>query len=157
MPGSGRRSVLAVIRDVLREPMLLLLLAAGVIYTLLGDLNDALILLAFAGLSVFIAIVQESRTERAIDALRDLSMPHATVIRDGKRRQIPSRELVPGDLMAVSEGGRIAADGWVVEAENLKVDEAVLTGESVAVAKRALRNTPPKERPRPGGDGQPYA
>ena len=157
LPGGGRRSLIAVIRDVLREPMLMLLLAAGVIYTLLGELHDALILLAFAGLTIVIAIVQESRTERAIDALRDLSMPHATVIRDGQRMQIPSRELVPGDLMVVSEGGRIAADGWVVEAENLNVDEAVLTGESVSVTKHALEGAQPEKPPLPGGDGQPFA
>ncbi|MCB2074943.1 MAG: cation-translocating P-type ATPase [Novosphingobium sp.] len=157
LPGGGRRSILAIVVDVLREPMLLLLLAAGGIYLLLGDIHDALILLAFAGLTVLIAIVQETRTERAIDALRDLSMPHATVIRDGERRQIPSRELVRGDLMAVSEGSRIAADGWVVQADGLQADEAILTGESVAVSKQAVDGEPQEEPPRPGGDDLPYA
>ncbi|MEZ5736122.1 MAG: cation-translocating P-type ATPase [Novosphingobium sp.] len=157
LPGGGRRSILAIVVDVLREPMLLLLLAAGVIYLLLGEMHDALILVAFAGLTIVIAIVQETRTERAIDALRDLSMPHATVIRDGERRQIPSRELVRGDLMAVSEGSRIAADGWVLQADGLQADEAILTGESVSVSKKRLEGEAPTQPPVPGGDDLPYA
>jgi Ca2+-transporting ATPase len=156
LPGGEGRSILAVVRDVLREPMLLLLLAAGVIYLLLGDLHEALVLLAFAGLSVVIAIVQETRTERAIDSLRNLSMPQALVIRDGQRRHIASRELVCGDLMVVGEGDRIVADGWVVEGSALQADEAVLTGESVPVSKPALRGEAGGTPPRPGGEDLPY-
>ncbi|MCB2080922.1 MAG: HAD-IC family P-type ATPase, partial [Novosphingobium sp.] len=157
LPGGGRRSMLHVIADVLREPMLLLLIGAGVIYLVLGELYDALILMAFAGLSIVIAIVQEARTERAIDALRDLSLPHATVVRDGERSRIPSREVVRGDLLAVSEGSRIAADGWIFEAEGLHADEAILTGESVTVTKRALAGEPGNSPPLPGGNDLPYA
>jgi len=157
LPGMKKRSLFGTIFDVLREPMLLLLIGAGAIYLVLGELRDALILLAFTGLSVIITIVQQSRTERAIDALRDLSMPHATVIRDGVRKQIPSRELVRGDLMVVSEGIRIAADGWVEEASALQADEAILTGESVAVSKVALSGASADELPLPGGDALPYA
>ena len=137
--------------------MLLLLLAAGVIYFVLGDLNDALILIGFAGLTVSIAIVQEARTERAIDALRDLSMPLAIVVRDGQRLTIPSREIVRGDLLVVNEGGRVGADGWIVEADALQADEAILTGESVAVTKAAVEGATSNEAPLPGGDGLPYA
>ncbi|GFM31390.1 cation-translocating P-type ATPase [Novosphingobium sp. PY1] len=156
LPGARSRSPLRIVRDVLREPMLLLLLAAGGIYLLLGDLHEALILLAFAGLTVVIAIVQEARTERAIDSLRDLSMPQALVIRDGHRQRIPSREVVRGDLMVVGEGDRVAADGWVIEGSGLQADESLLTGESVPVAKPPLEGEPAAQPPRPGGEDLPY-
>jgi len=157
LPGAGHRPFFGIVAGVLQEPMLLLLLAAGAIYLLLGELHDALILIAFAGLTIIIAIVQETRTERAIEALRDLSMPQVTVIREGQRRTIPSSAVVRGDLLVVNEGGRIGADGWIVETDNLQVDEAILTGESVAVTKAALDGTAPEEAPLPGGDGVPYA
>lgn len=155
---SGKqRSLLGIIGGVLHEPMLLFLLAAGVIYLLLGELHDALILMAFAGLTVLIAVVQEARTEKAIDALRDLSVPQATVIRDGQRQTIRSQDIVRGDLLVVNEGGRVAADGWIVQADTLQADEAILTGESVAVTKARLTGEEPDEPPLPGGDGVPYA
>ncbi len=157
LPGSGGRSMMKIVIDVLSEPMLLLLLAAGAIYLLLGDPHDALILLAFAGLSVVIAVVQETRTERAIDSLRNLSMASALVIRDGHQQRIPSRELVRGDVVLIGEGDRITADGWLIEAKSLQADEAILTGESVPVAKRPLRPGDADEPPLPGGDNLPYA
>ncbi len=157
LPGAGQRSFLKIVLDVLREPMLLLLLAAGAIYLLLGDLHEAVILSGFVCLTIGIAIVQESRTERAIDSLRNLAMPQALVIREGKRRLVPSRELVRGDVVVIEEGGRIAADGWVVRADNLQADESILTGESVAVSKRAMEQGEAVEPPLPGGDGLPYA
>ena len=158
LPGGEGRSVLAVMRDVLREPMLMLLLAGGVIYMLLGELREALVLLVFAGLSVAIAIVQEARAERAIDSLRSLAMPQVLVIRGGHRRRIPSREVVRGDLVAVGEGDRLTADGWIVEASGLQVDEAVLTGESMPVSKAVLADglDAGAEPPRPGGEELPY-
>ncbi|MCJ2179063.1 cation-translocating P-type ATPase [Novosphingobium album (ex Hu et al. 2023)] len=155
---SGKqRSIFGIIGGVLREPMLMFLVAAGIIYLLLGEPSDALILLAFAGLTVVIAVVQEARTERAIDALRDLSVPHAMVIRNGQRQTIRSQDVVRGDLLVVSEGGRVAADGWLVQADTLQADEAILTGESVAVTKAHLSGEEPAEPPLPGGDGVPYA
>ena len=158
LPGGRKRSLPRVVANVLREPMLLLLLAAGLIYLLLGDLNDALILLAFAGLTIGITVFQEARTERAIGALRDLSMPQAIVIREGRKCTIPSREVVNGDLLLVNEGGRIVADGWLLAADTLQADEAILTGESVPVTKLALsRDERLEEAPLPGGDGVPYA
>ena len=158
---AGHHSLWRTIWGVVKEPMLLLLLAAGFIYLLLGDVHDALVLIAFAGLSIVITIVQEERTGRAIEALRDYSMPHALVIRDGVRRQVPARELVRGDLLLVAEGDRIAADGWVIDHDGLQADEAILTGESVPVRKTALTSAPPAdtapaEPPLPGGDDLPY-
>src|SRR5581483_7917546 len=95
--------------DVLREPMLALLLGGGFIYFLLGDLEEAAILLAFAGLSVAITVIQETRTERVLEALRDLTSPRALVIRDGERKRIAGREVVRGDVMVLGEGDRVPA------------------------------------------------
>lgn len=158
LPGKTRRSIFALTGEILEEPMLLLLLGGGIVYMVLGDIHDALMLLAFAGLSIVIELVQARRSDRAIAALGELGASQATVIRDGEHLKIPSTEVVRGDLLVLSEGERVAADGWLVEAQSLQADEAVLTGESVAVMKRALD---PQEAiaapPQPGGDGLPYA
>ncbi len=156
LPRSGRRSVLRVAADVLREPMLALLLAGGVAYLLLGSLTEALILLAFATFSVAVTVIQESRTEHVLEALRDLSAPRALVIRDGARVRIAGREVVRGDLLVLGQGDRIAADAVLVDAIDLQTDESLLTGESVPVSKLAGAPDVAEEARRPGGDGQPY-
>ena len=124
--------------DVLKEPMLLLLLIAGAVYLALGDRTEALVLLGFACLSVCITVVQERRTEAALAALRDLSSPRALVIRDGQRRRIPGHEVVRGDWVCLAEGDRIPADGALQEAHHLQVDESLLTGESLPVTKQIV-------------------
>jgi Ca2+-transporting ATPase len=83
LPSAERRSLLHIVADVLREPMFALLLGAGAIYLVLGDLGEALMLLAFATLSVFITVIQETRSERVLDALREVASPRALVVRDG--------------------------------------------------------------------------
>ncbi len=142
------------ILQVLKEPMLLLLLAAGAIYLVLGDLRDALTLLSFVAVVIAITLVQERKTERALAALRDLSSPRALVIREGLRRRIPGREVVRGDLLVLSEGDRVPADALLVEAVHLEVDESLLSGESVPVRKRVGAAVPGTARP--GGDDQPF-
>ncbi|SHK03296.1 Ca2+-transporting ATPase [Roseomonas rosea] len=137
LPRAERRSVARVALDTVREPMFALLLSAGLIYLVIGDTGEALLLFVFATLSVTIAIAQEVRTERALDALRDLSSPRALVIRDGVRRRIPGREVVRGDLMVLAEGDRVPADAWLLSATALEADESLLTGESVPARKRA--------------------
>jgi len=137
LPHAGGRSIARLIVDVLREPMLLLLLAGGAIYLVLGDLGEALLLAALASASVAITIVQEARTERVLDALRDLSSPRALVIRDGARIRIAGREVVRGDAIVLAEGDRIAADAVIVQSDDLLADESLLTGESVPVRKFA--------------------
>lgn len=154
LPGQGRRSLAGIVLDVLREPMLGLLVGAGLVYLALGDKHEALILVAFAGLSILITVVQESRTERALEALRDLASPRALVIRDGERRRIAGREVVRGDLIVLVEGDRVPADGLLVESDGLQVDESLLTGESVAVRKRA--GAAGDIAARPGGDDLPF-
>ena len=121
--------------DTLSEPMFGLLIAAGVIYLLLGDRLEAALLLAFACLSVAIAVVQELRSERVLEALRDLSSPRALVLRGGERLRIAGREVVQGDLVLLGEGDRIPADGLLIETHDLQVDESLLTGESAPVGK----------------------
>lgn len=156
LPAPDRRTPLRIAFEVLREPMLALLLAGGATYLLLGDLQEALILLAFAGMSVVITVVQEMRTERVLEALRDLTSPRALVIRNGRRLRIAGREVVRGDLVVLGEGDRVPADAYLLESHDLQVDESLLTGESVPVRKIAAIDTARPDRPRPGGNDQPY-
>jgi len=138
---------------VLKEPMLLLLLCAGGVYPLLGDVEEALTLLSFVVVVIAITVAQERKTERAVAALRDLTSPRALVVRGGERRRIPGRDVVRGDLLVLGEGDRIPADAVLVEAANLEADESLLTGESVPVTKRV---DPTPSDARPGGDGLPF-
>ncbi|WP_301331335.1 cation-translocating P-type ATPase [Stagnimonas aquatica] len=131
------RSLAWIVYEVLREPMFLLLAACGTVYLLLGEPSEAALLLVALAFIVGITIVQKRRTQRALEALRELSSPRALVIRDGRRQRIPGREVVPGDLLVLAEGDRVAADGLLLDARNLRIDESLLTGEALAVVKRA--------------------
>ncbi len=153
LPRPGSRSALKIVGEVLREPMLALLLAGGVAYLVLGDLTEALILLAFALFSIVLTVVQETRTEHVLEALRDLSAPRAMVIRDGERVRIAGREVVQGDLLVLEQGDRVAADALLIEAHDFQADESLLTGEAHPVHKKV---GPTDAAHRPGGDGQPY-
>ncbi len=155
LPQPDRRTPFRIVLEVLREPMFALLLGGGVIYLLLGDFKEALILVAFAGLSIVITVVQETRTERVLDALRNLASPRALVIREGKRKRIAGRDVVRGDLVLLSEGDRVPADARLIEASDLQADESLLTGESVPVDKRASPK-PAQPIPAPGGENSPY-
>ncbi len=155
LPQSNRRTPFRLILEVIREPMLALLIGGGIVYLALGDVREALILLAFACLSVVITVVQEARTERVLEALRDLSSPRALVIRDGKRIRIAGREVVRGDLIVLAEGDRVPADAQLIDAHDLQADESLLTGESMPVRKSTEHGSF-GERPRPGGDELPF-
>ncbi|MGN6279914.1 MAG: P-type ATPase, partial [Sphingomonas sp.] len=155
LPTRGGRSEWRIIADVLREPMLALLLAGGVAYMLLGSLVEALVLVCFASFSIAVTIIQESRTEHVLRSLRDLAAPRAIVIRDGATQRIPGREVVRGDLMLLSQGDRVAADGALIEAHDLSIDESLLTGESVPVTKRPRGAGEDVTALRPGGDALP--
>jgi Ca2+-transporting ATPase len=163
LPAAGQRQLGRIALDVLREPMLLLLVTAGSIYLLLGDINDAMMLMGFVCVVMGITIYQEYKTERVLDALRDLSSPRALVIRDGAAQRIPGREVVRGDILVLSEGDRVPADAVLIECGNFSVDESLLSGESVAVRKVAAQAQlykettelqPPHEPP--GGDDHPW-
>ena len=161
LPQARRRGFLALVLGVMKEPMLALLIAGGVVYLLLGNREEALILLAFACLSIGITVVQEARTERVLEALRDLTSPRALVIRGGERLRIAGREVVRGDLIVLSEGDRVPADAALQEATGLSADESLLTGEAVPVRKVPARKEPvgtvagPSTNARPGGEDQP--
>jgi P-type Ca2+ transporter type 2C len=156
LPRPDRRTPLRIILEVVREPMLALLLGGGVVYLALGDLKEALILLAFATLSVVITVVQEARTEHVLEALRDLISPRALVIRDGERKRIAGREVVRGDLVVLAEGDRVPADAVLVQSHDLQTDESLLTGESVPVRKITSGSAAPSKDRRSGGDVLPY-
>ena len=156
LPRSERRTPMRIILEILREPMLALLLGGGAIYLALGDLKDALILLAFATMSVLITVMQETRTERVLEALRDLTSPRALVIRDGERKRVAGREVVRGDFIILAEGDRVPADALLLQSHDLKTDKSLLTGESVPVHKIADGNGAPGKDRRPGGDDLPY-
>jgi Ca2+-transporting ATPase len=156
LPRPNRRTLFRIVFEVLREPMLILLLGSGLIYLTLGDLKDALILLVFAIMSVLITVVQETRTERVLEALRDLTSPRALVIRDGLRKRIAGREVVRGDIVVLAEGDRVPADAVLVQVHDLQTDESLLTGESLPVRKAASPDTVTSQDFRPGGDDLPH-
>jgi len=126
--------------EVVSEPMFLMLLAAGSIYLALGDTAEALFLLSFVLVVMASTWVQERKTQRALESLRDLSAPRALVVRDGQAQRIAGREVVRGDVLILHEGDRIAADARLIDGL-VEVDESLLTGESVPVAKLALADS----------------
>ena len=155
LPSSQPHGPLDVLLGVLREPMLLLLFACGALYFAMGDPRDAILLLAFVLVVVAISFVQQRRTERALDALRQLSSPRALVLRDGRRVRIPGRDVVPGDVLLIREGDRVPADAILLEGVNLTIDESLLTGESVPVRKLASGRAD-SALGAPGGDDTPF-
>ncbi|WP_256080460.1 cation-translocating P-type ATPase [Massilia sp. YIM B04103] len=142
LPASRPLNGWRLLLDVVAEPMFLLLVACGAIYLMLGDRNEALMLLGFVGIVIGITFFQQRRTERSLNALRDLSCPRALVIRGGKQQRVAGSELVVGDLVLLAEGDRVPADIDLVNASNLSVDESMLTGESVPVMKHAPAAAP---------------
>ena len=154
LPSDERRDLWRLALEVVREPMIGLLLAAGAIYVALGSVGEAAILGGGILLIIAIELYQEWRAERALDALRELSSPRALVIRDGAPCRIAGREVVVGDLALLAEGDRVPADGVLLDAEHLSVDESLLTGEALGVDKRAADAPRPLEPP--GGDRTPF-
>ncbi|MBK6004948.1 cation-translocating P-type ATPase [Ramlibacter ginsenosidimutans] len=147
---------LRTLRGVAAEPMFVLLVAAAVVYLAIGDIGEGILLAAFAGVTVGLVVYQERRSEKALDALRALAAPHARVIRDGRVQRIAARDLVPGDLVVIGEGERVAADAVVRESTQLSVDESLLTGESVPVRKVAAAGALDTASALPGGEDLPF-
>ncbi|MEM3083643.1 MAG: cation-translocating P-type ATPase [Nitrososphaerales archaeon] len=138
-----RRSPFAIFAKQFKEPLIIILLAATAISALIGELIDAVVIIAIVILATVVGFVQEYRSEKAIEALKKMAAPTARVIRNGGEKIIDARELVPGDVILVSVGDRIPADAFLLESFNLETDEASLTGESTPVEKRV--ETLPKE------------
>ena len=154
LPSSQALSLFKLIWEVISEPMFILLVSCAVIYFFLGELQEAIVLTASVALVMSIELVQESKTEKALEALKNLSSPRALVIRNCEQIRIPGREVVTDDLIILAEGDRVPADAYILENNLLSVDESLLTGESVPVRKR---NWDKKERPtNPGGDDLPF-
>ncbi|MCE5278226.1 MAG: cation-translocating P-type ATPase [Planctomycetaceae bacterium] len=151
LPSTRRRGLGSIALSVIKEPMFLLLVACGAVYMGVGDFQEALMLLGFVAVIMGITIVQERRTERALEALRDLSSPRALVVRSGRQQRIPGREVARGDMIILTEGDRVPADAIVRQCMGLTADESLLTGESVPVHKTA--RAAGDEFDRPGGEG----
>ncbi len=136
LPQAKPLSLAHLLFDLTREPMVALLIGTATLYALIGDTQEAITLGASVIFMITITLVQEWKTERAVAALKDLTSPRAQVIRDGQSQRIPGRDVVRGDCVVLSEGDRVPADGRVIDASHVLVDESILTGESVPVEKR---------------------
>lgn len=135
IPDSGKKGKFHLVLDIFKEPMFLLLISCGVLYMLLGDFREGFILLSTIIIIIFITIYQNAKTENALGKLKQLSSPRALVLRDGKETRIAGNEVVVEDIIIVNEGDRIPADAILIHSNHLKVDESLLTGESLAVDK----------------------
>lgn len=166
LPTAAPRNLVRQAWDVVREPMLLLLLGAGSVNFLLAEPFDGAILMSFVLVVIGISIYQEHKTENALAALRDLSSPRALVVRDGRQQRIAGRDVVRGDCVLLAEGDRVPADVVLIDGVNVSVDESALTGESVPVRKSSGRprwsgsdtgdGVPVPAIGRPGGDATPW-
>lgn len=154
LQGKKSRNFLNIMVGVITEPMFILLVACGTLYMILGDLQEGFMLLGFVVMIMGIEFFQERKSERALNALKDLATPRALVIRNGEEIRIPGREVVTGDLLVLQEGDRIPADATVLECVSLQVDESLLTGESVPVRKHEYNNESLEVQP--GGDDLPF-
>jgi Ca2+-transporting ATPase len=154
LPSAKKRGLFHIALEIIREPMFMLLIACGSLYLLLGDVKEALLLLGFVFVVAGITFFQERKTERALEALRDLSSPRALVIRSGEKKRIAGRDVVRGDLLVLSEGDRVPADSILLFSTSLSVDESLITGESISVSKGPAEG--PMDLGRPGGDNTPF-
>lgn len=135
LSSSESKSILNIALEVVKEPMFILLMSCSILYIIIGDYTEGIILTSWVFIIIFITFYQHQKTEKAVNALKKLSSPRALVIRDGKEVRIAGREVVPGDLLILNEGDRVPADGELTESLNLSIDESLLTGESVPVLK----------------------
>jgi P-type Ca2+ transporter type 2C len=157
LPTEKKRNLLQQAWEVIRQPILLLLLGAGAVNFVLAEPLDGAVLMSFVVVVIAISIYQEHKTENALAALRDLSSPRALVIRDGVQVRIAGRDVVRGDHALLAEGDRVPADAVLLDSMNFSVDESALTGESVPVQKAAVKAEPASApMGRPGGDGTPW-
>ncbi len=140
LPDFASKSWFDLVKQILKEPMFILLISSSFIYIFIGDYREGLILLSTFSIIIFITYYQNLRTEHALISLRKLSSPKATVVRDGIEQEIPVREIVPDDIIILNEGNRVAADSVILESQNLMVDESMLTGESFPISKSLIES-----------------
>ena len=154
LPSSKPKNFLSIVVGVVKEPMFILLVACGSLYLVLGELQEGLMLLGFVFVIMGIEFFQQKKTEKALDALKDMASPRALVIRDGVETRIAGIEVVTDDLIILQEGDRVPADATVLQSVNLLADESLLTGESVSVRKSDWDEV--QEITQPGGDDLPF-
>ena len=154
LPSSKPKNLFSIALGVVKEPMFLLLVACGSLYLILGDVKEGIMLLGFVIVVMGIEFYQEKKTEKALDALKDLASPRALVIREGIEKRIAGREVVTDDIVILQEGDRVPADARVLYAVNLMADESLLTGESVPVRKSEWSGSDANNIP--GGDDRPF-
>ncbi|GIK70018.1 MAG: ATPase [Bacteroidota bacterium] len=135
LPSAKPKNVWQIVKEVVKEPMFILLLCCGSVYFLLGNYSEGIILLCWVFVIILITFYQYRKTEKSLEALRQLASPRALVIRDGVETRISGREVVPDDIIILHEGDRVPADALVLESNNLTIDESLLTGESIPVIK----------------------
>jgi len=156
LPTQEKRTAVVILLEVLKEPMFLLLIGCGALYLLSGEFQEALMLLGFVFVIIGITFYQERKTERALEALKDLASPRAYVIRNGEKTRISGREVVRDDVILLAEGDRVPADCILLHATNVSVDESLLTGESVPVRKSSTDDAATVIG-KPGGDDLSFA
>lgn len=154
LPSAKAKSTFSIVWDVMKEPMFILLIACSLLYIILGDTGEGLMLMSSVIVIIFITFYQERKTERALEALRELSSPRALVIRNGIERRVAARDVTVNDLVVLQEGDRVCADAIVLESLNLKMDESILTGESLTVKKTDWDGKSPYRFP--SGDNSPF-
>jgi len=137
LQAARRISPWAILFAQFKNILIVILISAVVLSAFLGHSLEAIVITVIVLFAVVLGFIQEYRAERAIEALKEMAAPTATVLRDGEELDIPARDLVPGDLIFIRAGDRIPADARLIEAVNLKIEEAALTGESVPVGKHA--------------------
>ena len=130
-----KKGVFSLFMEQLNDPLIYILMVAIAISLFLKEVGDAAIIAAVIILNSVVGVIQEDKARKAIEALQQLSSPKALVMRDGKKYEIPSRELVPGDIVFLETGRQVPADMRLIEAVNLKIEESALTGESLPVDK----------------------
>lgn len=133
-----REGLISKFIDQLKEFLVLILIVSAIVSLFFGEVNDAIVILSIVILNSLFGVFQEYRAEEALKALRKMTSPTIRVIRDGKDKEVDAREIVPGDIMVLETGDKISADARIIESASLKMDEAPLTGESIAVEKQAM-------------------
>ena len=154
LPSSKPKNLFSIALGVVKEPMVMLLVACGTLYLVLGDMQEGLMLLGLVFVIMGIEFFQEKKTEKALDALKDMASSRALVIKDGVETRIAGFEVVTDDIMVLQEGDRVSADAAVLDSVNLLADESLLTGESVPVRKNDRDEV--EKNIQPGADDLPF-
>ncbi|RPH31869.1 MAG: cation-translocating P-type ATPase [Bacteroidales bacterium] len=154
LPSSKPKNFFSIAFGVVKEPMFILLVACGSLYLILGNIQEGLMLMGFVFVIMGIEFYQEKKTEKALDALKDMASPRAIVIRDGVEVRIAGVEVVTDDIIVLQEGDRVPADATILQSSSLLADESLLTGEPVPVRKIDWDEV--EKVTQPGGDDLPF-